>query len=216
MSLQAAVWALEQPALNTNEAFVLMVLGHHAGFKNECFPSIGLIAQETKLSKSTTIRVLHTLEAQGFITRSKRWRQGGGQAVNSYTLNIPQPESMSVSVTPMVGGMGVKNRGMGVNGDTHKEELSLRTKKVSTDLETKLEAKVWFQSMAKTSHGQPTSPRIVAYEIFKAAQTGMLTIDAQIDKFCEFNSGKQLTAAEWQSMWRRWCDQAAQFSRKFS
>ncbi len=120
MANKAITWAWLQKVSDSSAKLILLALCDHASPTFTCFPSIRLLCQETELSPSTVIRCLQRLEVSGLISREKKWRHGGGQAVNTYTLNVPQ--TMSVTMTPMVESMSVKSGGMSVNGDTHKRD----------------------------------------------------------------------------------------------
>ena len=45
-----------------------------------CYPAIGTIAKELKISKSTVKRAISDLERDGFIRKKQRWRENGGRS----------------------------------------------------------------------------------------------------------------------------------------
>lgn len=53
-----------------------------------CFPSIPTIARETGLSERTVQRALKELVAGGFLKKTSRYRENGGQSSNLYSLDI--------------------------------------------------------------------------------------------------------------------------------
>ncbi len=65
---------------------VFMYLKNRANKDRTCFPAIGTIAAELKLSKRTVERALADLEKAGFVRRETRWRPRGGQSSNLYVL----------------------------------------------------------------------------------------------------------------------------------
>ena len=65
---------------------VFMYLSNRANKKRECFPSVGTIASDLHLSKSTVFRALNDLEATGMITREERYRPSGGRSSTIYKL----------------------------------------------------------------------------------------------------------------------------------
>jgi DNA-binding MarR family transcriptional regulator len=66
---------------------VYMYLKNRAGKDKACFPAIGTIAADLKLSKRTVERALADLEKAGFLRRETRWRPRGGQSSNLYVLS---------------------------------------------------------------------------------------------------------------------------------
>ena len=63
---------------------VFMYLKNRANKDKSCFPAIGTIAADLKLSKRTVERALADLEQAGFVKRTARWRARGGQSSNLY------------------------------------------------------------------------------------------------------------------------------------
>ena len=66
---------------------VYMYLKNRANKDKSCFPAIGTIAAELRLSKRTVERALGDLEKAGFVKRKARWRARGGQSSNLYVLS---------------------------------------------------------------------------------------------------------------------------------
>ena len=65
---------------------VYMYLKNRSGKDGQCFPAIGTVAADLKLSRRTVERALDDLERAGFVRREARWRARGGQSSNLYVL----------------------------------------------------------------------------------------------------------------------------------
>ena len=65
---------------------VYMYLKNRANKDKSCFPAIGTIASDLKLSKRTVERALADLERAGFLLREHRFRKKGGKSSNLYRL----------------------------------------------------------------------------------------------------------------------------------
>lgn len=65
---------------------VYMYLKNRANREKSCFPSIGTIAADLKLSRRTVERALADLEKAGFLLREHRFRAKGGKSSNLYRL----------------------------------------------------------------------------------------------------------------------------------
>jgi predicted transcriptional regulator len=63
-----------------------MYLKNRANKDRTCFPAIGTIAADLKLSKRTVERALADLERAGFLKREARWRPKGGRSSNLFTI----------------------------------------------------------------------------------------------------------------------------------
>jgi hypothetical protein len=70
-------------------AAVLLLLAGYCDEDGTCFPSQDLIAAVLGVDTGTIRRALHSLEADGLISRSPRWREGGdgGRLSDLVTLN---------------------------------------------------------------------------------------------------------------------------------
>lgn len=66
---------------------VYMYLRDHTDKGGKCYPAIGTIARELKLSRSTVKRALADLEKDGHLRREQRWRENGGKSSNLYYLD---------------------------------------------------------------------------------------------------------------------------------
>ncbi len=65
---------------------VFMYLKNRANKDKTCFPAIGTIAADLKLSKRTVERALADLEKAGLLERVHRFRSKGGKSSNLYRL----------------------------------------------------------------------------------------------------------------------------------
>ncbi|WP_088225659.1 helix-turn-helix domain-containing protein [Desulfosporosinus sp. FKB] len=65
---------------------VYMYLYDRADKDGKCYPAIGTIAKELKLSRSTVKRAIADLEKNGRLRKEQRWRENGGKSSNLYYL----------------------------------------------------------------------------------------------------------------------------------
>ena len=68
---------------------VYMYLRDRCDKDGKCYPAIGTIARELKLSRSTVKRALADLEQSGRLRKEQRWRENGGKSSNLYYLEQP-------------------------------------------------------------------------------------------------------------------------------
>ena len=66
---------------------VYMYLHDRCDRDGKCYPAIGTIARELKLSRSTIKRAIKDLEKSGHIRKEHRWRENGGKSSNMFYLN---------------------------------------------------------------------------------------------------------------------------------
>ncbi len=59
---------------------VYMYLKDRADKDGKCYPAIGTIAMELKLSRSTVKRAIGDLVKSGWICKEQRWRENGGKS----------------------------------------------------------------------------------------------------------------------------------------
>jgi len=57
-----------------------MYLKDCAGVDGKCYPAIGTIERELKLSRSTVKRAITDLISGGYIHKEQRWRENGGKS----------------------------------------------------------------------------------------------------------------------------------------
>ncbi|EGD45810.1 hypothetical protein Cpap_0178 [Ruminiclostridium papyrosolvens DSM 2782] len=65
---------------------VYMYLRDRADKNGKCYPAIGTISKELKLSRSTVKRAIADLEKSGRLKKEKRWRENGGRSSNMYYI----------------------------------------------------------------------------------------------------------------------------------
>jgi hypothetical protein len=102
MSVHAMTWIYEHSQHKGGELLVLLTIGNHAGSDGwECWPSVALLARETRLTERQVRRCLRAIEASGEIHSTI---QGGPHGANLYQI-IGQP---SLDLTPTSGGKDVR------------------------------------------------------------------------------------------------------------
>ncbi|MDI6878350.1 MAG: helix-turn-helix domain-containing protein [Desulfitobacteriaceae bacterium] len=69
---------------------VFMYLHDRADKEGKCYPAIGTIAKELKLSRSTVKRAIADLEKSGRLRKEQRWRENGGKSSNLYYLGLAE------------------------------------------------------------------------------------------------------------------------------
>ena len=67
---------------------VYMYLKDRADKDGKCYPAIGTIARELKLSRSTVKRAIADLENTGYLRKEQRWRENGGKSSNMYYVKL--------------------------------------------------------------------------------------------------------------------------------
>ena len=85
---QAVAWAISQRVGSPTGKVLLMCLANYANEKGECWPSQKTISREAELSERSTRDWLQKLEAQGFISRSRRHRSDGSRTSDHVVLNL--------------------------------------------------------------------------------------------------------------------------------
>ena len=65
---------------------VYMYLRDRCNQNNQCYPAIGTIAKELRLSRRTVERAIADLEQAGLLMKEQRWRENGGRSSLLYTL----------------------------------------------------------------------------------------------------------------------------------
>lgn len=68
---------------------VYMYLHDRADKDGKCYPAIGTIARELKLSRSTVKRAITDLEQSDRLRKEQRWRENGGKSSNLYYIKQP-------------------------------------------------------------------------------------------------------------------------------
>ena len=65
---------------------VYMYLKSRANAEGICWPALGTIAADLKLSRATVQRALRDLRRTGWIVAEPRWRENGGRSSNCYRM----------------------------------------------------------------------------------------------------------------------------------
>jgi DNA-binding MarR family transcriptional regulator len=65
---------------------VYMYLPDREDKDGKCYPAIGTITAELKLSRSTVKRAIAYLEKSGYLRKENRWCENGGKSSNMYVL----------------------------------------------------------------------------------------------------------------------------------
>ena len=105
MSWKATGWAKETRGHRSmGQKFLLLVLADYAEpERNQCWPTVSTLAEDCMMSKRTIIRLLNSLEEQGFITRLQK----GNQFTPSvYRVNVGWGASDKLSLAPPAGDTG--------------------------------------------------------------------------------------------------------------
>jgi DNA-binding transcriptional ArsR family regulator len=109
MSMKAVVWALHQPNLTPAQKIVLLMLSDRHNPDLGCFPSVGRMASDCNMSRSSVFTHLAALEAAGLIVRVGRCRGDGKQTSNQYELQFGSGVQNLDGVGPKAGRGSVQN-----------------------------------------------------------------------------------------------------------
>lgn len=83
MSYYESVYAEELPH---RAVTVFIYLKDRAGKDGTCYPAIGTIAKDLKLSRRTVQRAIVDLEQTGHLIKKQRWRENGGRSSLLFTI----------------------------------------------------------------------------------------------------------------------------------
>ncbi|MFH5227529.1 helix-turn-helix domain-containing protein [Antrihabitans spumae] len=107
MSWKAVDWATDADVGSPTLKLILILLANKADERFSCFPSIRTLMSESGAGRSTVLRALKTLEADGLVTRRAQFHDSGAQRSSRYFLNhpdaphlSPRPESTPPGPTP--------------------------------------------------------------------------------------------------------------------
>lgn len=172
MSYHAQVWArgLELPPAPKS---VLLALAFRADINQACLPSQGRIARDTGLSERTVRRHLRWLEAQGLITRKKRFSDDGQQLSDRYVLLYGPDTETAREDSPSAPGQSRRPQGADAGAakytGTDKKNLSGESKK-------RLERDRHLAEEAADAYWQNNAPapdRDKWLELLKSAKPGL-------------------------------------------
>ena len=79
---------------------VLVALADYADKQYQCWPIMEKLANKCGLTKRSTITNVQALVDDGYLTKEKRWRSGGGQSSSCITLNVTIDSTKSESPSP--------------------------------------------------------------------------------------------------------------------
>lgn len=83
------VYAADLPS---RAKIIMFYLVNRSNKELTCFPAIPRIAKETGMSERTVQRALKELCGKGFVEKSSRYRENGGQSSNLYILLTKEEE----------------------------------------------------------------------------------------------------------------------------
>jgi hypothetical protein len=95
VSWKALDWATESEVKSAIAKFILLLLANKADENFSCYPSIRTLMAESGSGRSTVLRALKKLEADGFVTRNPQFHDSGAQRVSRYYLNHPLAPHLS-------------------------------------------------------------------------------------------------------------------------
>lgn len=88
MSGRALSWAYEQRTGSPTRKAVLAALADQANTDGLCWPGQATIAEALELHRATVNEALKVLEADGFITKTRRRRSNGSETSSVYQLHL--------------------------------------------------------------------------------------------------------------------------------
>jgi len=89
MSWQATAWAVNQKTGNPSRKLLLLVLANYADADGVCWPSQGLLAEQTGMSLDTVQRQTKQLIACGYLSVSRPPKRRGQWQTFIYYLQMP-------------------------------------------------------------------------------------------------------------------------------
>ena len=95
MSWKAVDWATDADVGSPTLKLILILLANKADERFSCFPSIRTLMAESGAGRSTVLRALKTLEADGLVTRRAQFHDSGAQRSSRYFLNHPDAPHVS-------------------------------------------------------------------------------------------------------------------------
>ena len=110
MSMEAMTWAKDQVTGSATKKLLLIILADYSDATGFSYPSIGTLARQAELERTTVIRRLADLEEQGLIRKKERHCRRGRQASNGYFLQLPHPvEGCRAPPSPPAGGVAQRH-----------------------------------------------------------------------------------------------------------
>ena len=99
---------------------VYLYLSDRADVLRKCWPSIGTIARELALSRSTVQRAIQDLREQGYLETQQRWRENGGKSSLLFRLQNHTKDGLRPDVAYGTGHGGMRR------GRTHWNNTSIQ------------------------------------------------------------------------------------------
>ena len=83
VSYLSSLYAVDVPH---RAVVVYRYLKDRANKDGTCYPAIGTIAKDLKLSRRTVQRAIADLEKTGYLQKKQRWRENGGKSCLLFTV----------------------------------------------------------------------------------------------------------------------------------
>jgi hypothetical protein len=97
MSFQAMAWAVKQRTGDPLAKLLLLVLANYANERNESWPSMLRLADDTQMSKRSVVNKLAELEESGLLTKRTELTPMGSISHNVYRLQLGSaPDALPV------------------------------------------------------------------------------------------------------------------------
>ncbi|MCK0517317.1 helix-turn-helix domain-containing protein [Williamsia sp. DF01-3] len=100
MSWKAVDWATDAHLGSPVLKLILILLANKADEQFSCFPSVRTLMAESGAGRSTVLRALQRLEAEGYVTRRAQFHQSGAQRSSRYFLNHPDAPHVDSDPSP--------------------------------------------------------------------------------------------------------------------
>ena len=206
MSIQAMVWAIEQPIKEAGAKLVLVCVANYADKKGVCWPSQETVGKDATMTDRTVRRWLKWLEENKYLTREPQYEHGKRTSdlivldlAGSYRKNFP-----------------VENEATGKNG-SDLPESSGQTYRKHVSGEPSIEPSMNRQRGArKRACSLPDDWTPDEQAIRWAADNGFDrdTVLTETDKFVDYwkaKGGKDGRKADWTATWRNWLRRSAEY-----
>ena len=130
-------WVVDKEELSIYEKMIYIVLCRYADNQtSDCYPSLKTIAKKSDITKPTAIKYINKLIDKGYIKKTKRKKDDGGDYSNVYTIyNItPVKEINTPSKRDWQGGVKELNTKKTKKKKTKKKKESVPYQKIIKDL----------------------------------------------------------------------------------
>ncbi len=198
MSIEAVSWALKQDLAPSEKLVLVSLADHHNRGTGLCIPSQSSIGEQTCMSVRTVQRHLKSLESQGLIKRSARFRpEGRGRTSDSYILQGDNLTPRSVQ------GDKTRRTKATKQDDQHDTGVVAITGREPEGNYSRRKTGVpsgWSPPDELIQQLQQKFPRIVASE--------------QVDTFLDYHRSKGSKFVDWDAAFRNWVRNADKFRRQ--